>query len=127
MKNCLIVEDNPSMRKVIDVLVRKTFFCATELFQDPVPALDFLRSYSVDLIIFDYYMPFLNGEEFLRLLNTTGKCTDVAKICVTACTSREVHGRLLDLGARAVLLKPLRPRDLRAEIAQAIGQTPTTH
>ena len=127
MKNCLIIEDNPSMRKVIDVLVRKTFSCATELFQDPVPALDFLKSYSVDLIIFDYYMPFLNGEDFLRLLNESGKCSDVAKICVTACTSRDVHARLRDLGARAVLLKPLRPQDLRAEIARAISPTRTTH
>ncbi len=123
MKNCLIIEDNPSTRKVIDVLVRKTFSCATELFQDPVPALDFLKSCSVDLIIFDYYMPFLNGEDFLRALNYSGKCRDVAKICVTACTSRDVHARLLSLGARAVLLKPVRPNDLRARITNAMVRT----
>lgn len=127
MQNCLIIEDNPSMRKVVDVLVRKSFSCATELFQDPVPALSFLQSYSVDLIVFDYYMPFLNGEDFLRLLNESGKCIDVAKICVTACASRDVHARLLTLGARAVLLKPLRPHDLRAQIVSAMNRPRTTH
>lgn len=126
MKSCMIIEDNFATRKVIDVLMKKSFDLSTQVYEHPEQALIDLKDLSVDLIIFDYYMPNINGEEFMRGVRALKKPGQMATICVTACANRDTHLRLRALGVDEVLEKPLRPHDLRAVVSRLLPTGETT-
>ena len=68
------------------------------------PALFWLRSNPVDLIILDVYMPQMNGLELLRMLRAEGVDSDV--IMVTSANDAETIEALMRLGVTDYLIKP---------------------
>ncbi len=69
--------------------------------------LDMAREQRPDLILFDLQPPDLPGDELLRRLQADGQTRDIPVIMVMADATKEQSRRLLDLGARTYLTKPL--------------------
>lgn len=70
MLKCLIIEDEPSGRKILEEFISETDFL--ELIgqvSDPLQGLSFLNKNAVDLIFLDIQMPKMNGIDFLKSLN----------------------------------------------------------
>lgn len=101
MLKCLIVDDEPSARKILSSYVDKTPFLelAAES-EDPIEAMTYLQENQVDLIFLDIQMPHLSGIEFMQSID---KNTMV--ILTTAFSDYAIEG--FDNEAVDYLLKPI--------------------
>jgi CheY-like chemotaxis protein len=80
-----------------------------------------------DLIILDYRMPHMNGDEVLLALSRAPESRDIPVLFMTASLMPQHTARLVELGALAVLPKPFDPLALAQQVrdiweAQVIGQ-----
>lgn len=79
-------------------------FCVVQTFSAAHPALFWLRSNPVDLIILDVYMPQMSGLDLLRALRAEGVDADV--IMVTSADDATTIEAFMRLGVTDYLIKP---------------------
>ncbi|NJO54989.1 MAG: diguanylate cyclase [Rhodospirillales bacterium] len=104
----LIVDDQPINLKILGRFARSIGKDVTvHAFEAPQAALDFLRNQTPDLIVTDYIMPTMNGEEFIRRCRERVSTRHVPIIVVTAFEDREYRYQALDAGASDYLLSPV--------------------
>lgn len=105
MYKVLIVEDDPMVAMINEQYIgRNKKFCVVGKCKDGKSALDFLENNSVDLIILDVFMPYVDGFETLRQIRKKQISVDV--IMVTAANDRESLEEALHLGIVDYLVKP---------------------
>jgi CheY-like chemotaxis protein len=73
-------------------------------------ALDFLANCSAeekpDIIVSDYNMPMMNGEEFLKRLQQNDRYAGTPKVIVSTAASPAIIDSCLEKGAAKYLIKP---------------------
>ncbi|MDR4500065.1 MAG: response regulator [Nitrospirales bacterium] len=118
----LIVEDNADIRWVLsDLLESHGYQC--EKAPNAITALTMIQAERFDLILTDYYMPRMNGIEFLKQLSTPTEQTTPPVIMITAWPEPDLDKKARQVGARAVLPKPVNADILLLTIAQTIQET----
>lgn len=66
--NCLIIDDEPMARKLLQEYIEETdFLVLAGVAENPVKAMGLIKELAVDLIFLDVNMPKMNGMEFMRL------------------------------------------------------------
>lgn len=96
----IAIDDEPlALRLVSDYVSKTPFLELVGLFDNPLDAIDYLSSQSVDLIFVDIQMPDLTGIEFIRTLEDAPKV-----ILTTAYEKYALEG--FKLNAIDYLLKP---------------------
>ncbi len=99
--NCLIIDDEPSGRKIIEEYIQEIFFLnLVGTAENPLKALPVLEEQTVDLIFLDIQMPKMNGLDFLRTLKNPPMV-----ILTTAFADYALEGYELDV--IDYLLKPV--------------------
>lgn len=105
MYRVIIVEDDPMVgainRQYVDMNPQ---FKAVGVFKNGKEGLQYIRKYPVDLVILDYYMPLMNGMEFISRLKELERHPEV--IMVTAANEAETVRKLLGAGIVDYLVKP---------------------
>jgi diguanylate cyclase (GGDEF)-like protein/PAS domain S-box-containing protein len=108
MTEVVIVDDQTINLKIL------SFFAASldadtivRTFDAPIAALEYLSAHCPDLIVTDYVMPTLTGEEFIRRCRLIPDCQDVPIIVVTAYEDRAFRYTALEAGASDFLLSPV--------------------
>ncbi len=81
-KTILVVEDNPSLNKLI-VLELKEAGCNVILAENAEKALEFLRMRKPDLIWLDIYLPSMDGFQFLKYLREDPETKDMKVVVVS--------------------------------------------
>ena len=113
--NVLIVDDQPSQRTMFRHLLEDI---SPEVkvtdFGDPVEALLWSQRSSPDLLLLDYRMPKLDGLEFARRFRRPLSHRDVPIILITVVGDEPIRNAALEAGVIDFLVKPIRPRELRA-------------
>lgn len=105
MYHTVIIEDDPVITQLNRRYIEKdSRFCVVQTFSSAHPALFWLRSNPVDLIILDVYMPQMDGLELLRSLRAEGVDSDV--IMVTSANDAATIEALMRLGITDYLIKP---------------------
>ncbi len=118
----LIVDDSPSMRKVIGRVLRLCNYGEVVCHEasDGLEALSMLVTLRVDLILTDIHMLHMDGEEFLRHLAKNGKGLPAPVLVISADQSEERMSRMLELGASGYVRKPFTPEALNATLANVL-------
>jgi CheY-like chemotaxis protein len=119
----LIVDDEPTMRKVtrslLQVIGVKTIYEAS----DGRSGLDAICVWAPDVVILDWEMPSPNGPEFLRQVRSPGSFPqpDVPIIMLTAFGERSRVVEAVKLGVNEFLLKPVSSTALLARLVAILA------
>jgi len=101
MAKILIVDDEPNIREVVGLYLRRE---ALELYRQDRP----------DLVVLDLVLPKLGGLEVCRRIQSERR---VPLIMLTARGEEEDRALGFEAGADDYVVKPFRPRDLVARVA----------
>ncbi len=113
--NIVIVDDQTSARTMLRHILEDI---SPELevldFGDPQDALRWCENNRPDLLLLDYRMPVIDGLEFARRFRRPLLHRDVPIVLVTVVGDEPVRQAALDAGIIDFMVKPIRPRELRA-------------
>lgn len=113
--NIVIVDDQTSARTMLRHILEDI---SPELdvldFGNPQEALDWCDRNRPDLLLLDYRMPSIDGLEFARRFRRPLMHRDVPIVLVTVVGDEPIRQAALDAGVIDFLVKPVRPRELRA-------------
>ena len=126
-KSLLIVDDDNMLLEMTASMLQRAFPSVELLIaKDGQQALALLKSRPIDLVLTDYFMPFVNGREMIQQIRSDDQTTPI--IGVTAATIGDEKLELMQAGASAVLAKPIRLDEFCATIValNANAQSPTT-
>lgn len=106
MYRVIIIEDDPMVRALhIDYVQKNKQFKVESVFKNGREAIDFFENGGeTDLIILDYFMPIMDGGQFLHNLRKSGKAIPV--IMITSLDDINLIQNLLGFGVIDYLLKP---------------------
>ncbi len=115
----LIVEDHPTMREAMRLVLEHEGFVIREA-ADGASALAMARERRPDLVFLDLNIPGASGADVLRELKGDPATAGVRVIVVTA-TGEEGRDRALGLGADAYFTKPFSPTALLRTVERVLG------
>lgn len=98
----LILDDDLSSAKLIECLL-KTHFTNLEVFNNPQVALSRAIQENFQILIVDYEMPEMNGQEFITALRSQGVMSPF--IFYTGHSEKEIYKIAIRLGAADLLEK----------------------
>ncbi len=113
----LVVDDSLTVRNIVVKNLKSLGFGEIDLAEDGATALDRLRNKRYGLLITDWEMPNLGGEELLKALRQNPTGTKLPIIMITATTTR---GRSWLAGANAYLSKPFTEADFQKAVKAAL-------
>jgi PAS domain S-box-containing protein len=118
-RQILFVDDESSLAQLAKQMLEKLGY-RVEIQTNPLEALEAFRTAPAryDLVITDMTMPRMTGEALTRELLRIRP--DLPVVICTGYSERMNEARALELGARALLIKPLAIRDLSAAAAAAL-------
>jgi len=121
--NIVIVDDQTSARTMLRHILEDI---SPELevidFGDPQQALRWCEENRPDLLLLDYRMPVIDGLEFARRFRKPLLHRDVPIVLVTVVGDEPIRQAALDAGVIDFLVKPVRPRELRARCRNLLQQ-----
>jgi len=116
---CLVVDDEPRLRRVLIRLLEGEGFVCREA-GSGVEALAALEQEPVPLLISDLRMPEMDGVTLLR--EVTSRWPETAVIVVTAVAEVESAVACLQMGALDYVAKPFHLDEVRARVTQALDK-----
>lgn len=112
MPRVVMVDDRATNLKILRRFAERLGSDVSVLtYTDPEAALAAMAEFETDLIVTDYVMPRMSGEEFIRQCRERPSTSDVPIIVVTAYEDRAFRYRAFDTGASDFLLSPVDARE----------------
>lgn len=121
MTAILIVDDSPTMRKMLRAALRnlaEAFYEAS----NGLEAIEQLALHPIDLITLDLNMPDMHGFEFLRFVRAHSRHRHTPVIVITTRGDEASRDEALRSGADAYLTKPFQVQDLRKQVTQLLAK-----
>lgn len=111
MKKILIVDDSPTIRKLIGYILKKQGFLTAEA-ADGMDATEKLGSFDADLVIVNLNMPNMDGIQFVKNLRSNYYHMDTPVIMLTTTKDADLKRDALQAGVNLFLNKPVQPNFL---------------
>ena len=116
----VLIDDSPTALVVLSALCARACDCRTVTFTESRAAIEYLGSTAVDLIFVDYSMPGVTGTELIKRVRITARNRQTPVVMVTSTQEERVRRRALEVGAVAVMNKPVDARALSAVIRDVL-------
>jgi YesN/AraC family two-component response regulator len=110
IKIVLVEDDFPLGNSISEVLTLNDF--TVDWFKDGVEAFRYLQKHLPDIIISDFMMPNMNGEELFLKIRKDNKYLSVPFIIITASMEEGVKYRQLKNGVNDYIMKPFKVKEL---------------
>jgi two-component system, chemotaxis family, chemotaxis protein CheY len=120
MKTILVVDDSPTIRKLLSYMLRKKDYIIAEA-EDGLDAMEKLSHIQVDLVLVDLNMPNMDGIEFAKTLRNNYYYVDTPMIMLTTVTDDRLKKEALDAGVNLFLNKPVQPNVLLYKVESLVG------
>jgi two-component system, chemotaxis family, chemotaxis protein CheY len=118
----LIIDDSVTMRRIIANILVRTGFNEIVHAGNGREALDRLAADEIDVVITDWYMPEMNGLDFVKALRSTPATSHIPIVIVTANAASDDIQHALKLGVSSYILKPFSIETMRDKIAALCAQ-----
>jgi two-component system, chemotaxis family, chemotaxis protein CheY len=116
----LVVDDSLTVRNIVVKALRALGFAEVDVAEDGNVALERMQQKQYGLLISDWEMPNMSGEEFLKTVRRNPKCMKLPIVMITGTTTR---GTSWLAGANAYLQKPFTDADFEKAIKSALGSS----
>jgi len=121
MKKILVVDDKPSISKLIVQFLSQSFNVHVE--DDGLKALTWLQEGNIpDLILTDLQMPNIDGIELIKRVKESGYFKDIPIIVLSSKEGSEDRIKCLRLGAEDYIVKPFNPEELLIRIEKILNR-----
>lgn len=110
MKKILVVEDDNTIHKVIEDILKKEHYIVISAYSG-TEAISIIENEDIDLILLDLMLPGINGEDIVKKINRT-----IPIIVISAKTSSVDKAKVLLDGANDYITKPFEKIELLARI-----------
>ena len=122
--NILVVDDNAVNRNILREQI-KYWKCRSIAVESGAKALAVLKNaksknVNIDLIIADYHMPSMNGEDLFNAIRTNSNFAHIPIVMLTSVSEDHMTQRLIKNGLNAVLTKPARSSLLLDTITECL-------
>jgi two-component system, chemotaxis family, chemotaxis protein CheY len=120
----LVVDDNSYLRRVVRDMLSRVGLRRISEAPDGAEALSLLSEMRPDLVVLDWDLPILSGEEFVRLARTpsTSPAPTVPIVAMISQPQKFVIGRAVAVGVNEILVKPFSPKALWARLDEIINK-----
>jgi CheY-like chemotaxis protein len=107
LNKALVVDDNEMILNFLSTILAKKFGLRVVTAKDGLEALAELKKGGVDIVFLDIMMPNLDGLGFLEKIRGDFQFNHLPVIIVSAVKDKEMIAKLVKLGIKDYLLKPL--------------------
>ena len=115
MKRILVVDDSPTIRRMMMASLRGLRDVEFEEANNGLEAIERLSLAPVDLLFLDLNMPDIHGLEVIEFIRGHRVYSRIPICVVTTRGDEESRAQALDAGADVYLTKPFTPEDLIVE------------
>ena len=119
MANILTVDDSPSIRQMIKVVLGPVGHTVHEA-GDGAQGLDKAKSVKMDLVITDLNMPVMNGLELIKALRNTPTLVGLPIVFLTTESDDAIKQQAKAAGATGWITKPFKPEQLLAVVSKLV-------
>jgi two-component system chemotaxis response regulator CheY len=121
MKKILIVDDSPTMRRMVASALQGLAAVIFEEASNGLEAVEILARGGVDLMILDLNMPDMHGLDVLRFVRSHRLYKSTPIIVLTTKYDSESRQSAVTAGATDYLTKPFEPRVLLQHVSQWVN------
>jgi CheY-like chemotaxis protein len=120
----LVADDNHTARKIISDILQREGLTVIQA-EDGMIAYEKIcnRMADIDLVITDFFMPRLTGEELCKKIRKELELIDIPIIVITAMSDHSELLRLFKAGATDYLVKPFVKEELLARLSVQLDRT----
>lgn len=118
-KKLLIIDDEKIILSILSTRYKNKGYEVYSM-QDPIEALEFFKKNPIDIIITDFYMPTMQGDELIKEVKKINN--DIKIIVLSGQKSEELMEKLWRLEVDDYVAKPFSPVDLDLRIRKLLGQ-----
>ena len=115
MKTVLVVDDEPTIRTLVNAILDDSGIRTVEAADGP-EALDMARRYQPDLVLLDVVMPRMDGFAVCQRMKAETSMARIPILLLTALAQESDHQRARRAGADGIVQKPFSPAVLRATV-----------
>jgi len=120
MPNILIVDDSPTIRRMVKASLSALSARYVEA-GSGLEAIEVLAVHGVDVIILDLNMPDMHGLDVLRFVRGHSQYRRVPVLVLTTRGDADSRGAAMQAGASAFMTKPFTPVALAAAVGDLIS------
>jgi len=115
----LVVDDCQTTRKILSMYLKSKGFEVVSA-ENGLDAIEKLASHTVNLIMSDLNMPYMDGIELVKTLKSDPTLSHIPVLMVTTEADPEERQKAMEAGANAYLVKPVTAETVSSNIKDII-------
>jgi two-component system chemotaxis response regulator CheY len=122
MNKIIIVDDSATARMIVRRCLEIAGCSDAEFIEaeNGKEALALLKEHKVDFVISDLNMPIMDGEMLLKWMKASPKLNEIPLVILSSAINAAKDRVLLDMGAFAVMSKPISPAKINESMSELI-------